>query len=359
MNNTSCLPFLGSILMLIVLPAQSALSQDVPQYFVDKASSPLVIDGRLNESAWDHANLTAPFSLYGRTPHFRTQAKMLYDDSCLYVGFICDDSDVWSTYTQHDGELYKNDVVEVFIDPDGDGLNYCEIEVNPLNVVADLTLNKPYSDGGSGNWTWDLAGFRSAVIVEGTVNDQDSLDYGWLCEMAIPYKGISFLAPTVKFPPSPRDTWRIQLARLDYQRTGTMAVEPTSWSPTDSVHGFHVPSEFGYVTCGFDPASVKSNAAGKMPGTFLLLDCYPNPFNPSAHIRYSVGGAMSQTSSHRNMRLVIYDVLGRQVAVLLDQEQGPGTYEVPFDGSTLAGGVYFCRLIAGNQSVTRPLLLQK
>ncbi len=167
----------GSLLTLaclVTLFAQCSSPQSVRQYTVNRTSSPMQIDGRVTEPGWANAPLTEPFLLYGRSSHFRTQAKMLWDDTCLYVAFICEATDVWTTCTQRDGNLYKNDVVEVFCDPDGDGLNYCEIEANPLNVVADLTLNKPYSAGGSGNWGWNLAAFRSGVQVDGTVNEKQT-----------------------------------------------------------------------------------------------------------------------------------------------------------------------------------------
>jgi hypothetical protein len=81
-----------------------------------------------------------------------------------------------------------------------------------------------------------------------------------------------------------------------------------------------------------------------------LSQNYPNPFNPSSDIRY-------QISEFRNVRLVVYDLLGREVTVLVDEEKGPGSYEVTFDAATLASGVYFYRLQSGDFVQTRKLLL--
>ncbi len=95
------------------------------------------------------------------------------------------------------------------------------------------------------------------------------------------------------------------------------------------------------------PASV---AEGSVPSTFRLEQNYPNPFNPKTEIRYQVSGV-----SH--VRLMVYDILGREVAVLVNELQRPGSYAVKFDGSSLASGVYICRLTAGSFVGSRRMVL--
>ncbi|MGC8898535.1 MAG: T9SS type A sorting domain-containing protein, partial [Bacteroidota bacterium] len=68
--------------------------------------------------------------------------------------------------------------------------------------------------------------------------------------------------------------------------------------------------------------------AGEIPGSFALEQNYPNPFNPSTTISFDV-----PKQSH--LRLAIYDVLGRQVKTLVDEEKNPGRYSVTFDASNL------------------------
>jgi hypothetical protein len=82
----------------------------------------------------------------------------------------------------------------------------------------------------------------------------------------------------------------------------------------------------------------------------LLYQNYPNPFNPSTVIRYQLPVASL-------VRLTVYDMSGREVSVLVDERKGPGNYEVQFNGSGLASGVYICRLIAGSNNEARKLLL--
>jgi hypothetical protein len=86
------------------------------------------------------------------------------------------------------------------------------------------------------------------------------------------------------------------------------------------------------------------------PGRFVLLQNYPNPFNPSTTIKYELPRASQVT-------LTVYDILGREVSVLVNEKKGVGVHEVKFDGSGLSSGVYFYRLRDGDFIQTRKLLL--
>jgi hypothetical protein len=89
-----------------------------------------------------------------------------------------------------------------------------------------------------------------------------------------------------------------------------------------------------------------------VPSVFGLGQNYPNPFNPSTQISYQ----LSKTSQ---VTLNVYDMLGREVAVLVNTHQGPGHYSVDFDASALPSGVYYYRLAAdGNTSVKKMVLLK-
>jgi hypothetical protein len=91
---------------------------------------------------------------------------------------------------------------------------------------------------------------------------------------------------------------------------------------------------------------------GKPPNLFVLRQNYPNPFNPTTTIKFELPRA-----SH--VSLVVYDILGRQVSVLVNERKDTGVYEVKFDGSSLASGVYFYRIQAGDYVATKKLLLMK
>ena len=89
-----------------------------------------------------------------------------------------------------------------------------------------------------------------------------------------------------------------------------------------------------------------------VPRSFALFQNYPNPFNPTTVISY-------QLSAVSHVTLKIYDVLGREVGTLVNEVQKVGIYEVTFDGSRLASGVYFYRLVAGGFVSVRKLVLVK
>ena len=89
-----------------------------------------------------------------------------------------------------------------------------------------------------------------------------------------------------------------------------------------------------------------------LAGTGPALSSYPNPFNPSTSIIYSI-----QDKGH--VRLSIADILGRQVAVLVDEIQEAGSHRVVFNGSGLASGTYYCRLLGpGEVQMIRMLFLK-
>jgi hypothetical protein len=95
------------------------------------------------------------------------------------------------------------------------------------------------------------------------------------------------------------------------------------------------------------------------PREYRLMQNYPNPFNPSTRIKYTVGGTGVLGLGSSNIKVVIYDLMGRQVAVLVDEKKAPGNYEVSFDGKGLSSGVYIYRLTAGNYIASRRMVLVK
>ena len=83
---------------------------------------------------------------------------------------------------------------------------------------------------------------------------------------------------------------------------------------------------------------------------FELEQNYPNPFNPSTTIKYSIPSIHISATHSADVTLIVYDILGRKIATLVDKEQKPGNYEVQFDASSLSSGIYFYKLQFGNFS---------
>jgi len=88
------------------------------------------------------------------------------------------------------------------------------------------------------------------------------------------------------------------------------------------------------------------------PNVFYLVQNYPNPFNPSTNIKYSI-------PADGNVTLKVYDILGNEVNILVDQFQQAGTFNVVFDGSNLASGVYYYQLTTGELNAVKKLMLTK
>lgn len=97
---------------------------------------------------------------------------------------------------------------------------------------------------------------------------------------------------------------------------------------------------------------VKKGNPAQIPGSYALLQNYPNPFNPVTTIRYELPKAS-------RVLLKVYDVLGQEVATLVDQEEPAGVYSVQFNGRSLGTGIYFYRLQAGSFTETKKLILMK
>jgi carboxypeptidase T len=95
------------------------------------------------------------------------------------------------------------------------------------------------------------------------------------------------------------------------------------------------------------------------PAEFALGQNFPNPFNPVTTIEYAVGGASGQGPRASEVRLIVYDVLGRDVATLVNEQKAPGRHEATFDASGLASGIYVYRLTAGSFVQSRKMLLLK
>lgn len=102
----------------------------------------------------------------------------------------------------------------------------------------------------------------------------------------------------------------------------------------------------------YDPLGVTDVRTQSLdtPRSFALGQNYPNPFNPSTMITV-------RNTTRDHMRLVVYDILGREVAILMDGVQEAGIHDVRFDASGLASGVYIARLSAGTVQLTREMML--
>ena len=227
-------------------------------YVCCRAPSPTTIDGALGDAAWDAAPWTDAFvDIEGEKqpkPRFRTRVKMLWDDEALYIAAELEEPHVWATLTEHDAVIFHDPDFEVFLDPDGDNHLYGELELNAHNTTWDLLLTKPYKDGGKAVNAWEITGLRTAVKVDGTINDPRDTDRGWTVEIRWPWKGLKELSG-VAMPPRNGDQWRINFSRVEwdievmggkYRKVKGKPEHNWVWSP-QGVIDMHRPERWGYL----------------------------------------------------------------------------------------------------------------
>ncbi|RUA08739.1 MAG: carbohydrate-binding family 9-like protein [Flavobacteriia bacterium] len=219
------------------------------------------IDGKLNEEAWKKAPWTELFiDIEGKKkPKYNTRAKMLWDDTYFYIIAELEEPHVWADITKHDAIIFHNNDFEVFVEPDNNGHDYYELEINALNTTWDLFITEPYRelDNYAVN-DFEIKGLKSAISINGTLNNPNDIDKGWVVEMAIPwevYKRSYYenIVPRDKF-------WRVNFSRVNWDHTihngkysrktgndGKFLPEYNwVWSP-QGVINIHEPEKWGYV----------------------------------------------------------------------------------------------------------------
>jgi hypothetical protein len=245
-------------------------------YVCYRAGSPIQIDGRLDKAVWRDVPWTDAFvDIEGERrpkPRFRTRVKMLWDDHYFYVAAELEEPHVWATLTQHDAIIFNDNDFEVFIDPNGDNHEYYEFEMNALNTGWDLLLMRPYRDGGPAVNSWEIPGLKTAVHVDGTLNNPRDTDKGWTVEIAFPWKVLGELAYQ-PVPPRDGDQWRVNFSRVEwrheivdgkYRKVPGTKEDNWVWSP-QGVIDMHRPETWAYVqfsTAKIGKAKFKPDPAG-------------------------------------------------------------------------------------------------
>lgn len=253
----------------------------IAHYTAFRAPEPLLIDGRLDKPAWAKAPRSPRFVDLvngGPTVH-DTRAAVLWDEQYLYVGFWIEEPFVEAKLTERDALIWSENDVELFIAGQD---AYYEFEINALGTIyealfvfedayesrgydrmAELARTvdgfRPWNGVGFsthprgprlGFFKWDLPGLKSAVAVDGTLNDNADRDRGWTVEIAIPWSGLEVLArgDGRTLPPRDGDTWRLDFSRFNTYRAAPPANDPGGWAW--SAHGVwdsHIPELFPYI----------------------------------------------------------------------------------------------------------------
>jgi hypothetical protein len=193
------------------------------------ATTPVKMDGKLDDGVWLLAAWTDDFlDIQGPelpAPRYRTRVKMLWDDTYLYIGALMEEPHVWASLRNHDDIVFRDNDFEVFIDPDGDTREYYELEVNAFGTIFDLYLHRRYKEEGPAEHGWNCEGLKTAIHIDGTLNDPTDTDKGWSLEWAIPWSSLK--PPAWDKPsfgekergaarPKPGEEWRINFSRVQW-----------------------------------------------------------------------------------------------------------------------------------------------
>ncbi len=257
-------------------------------YVCHRAPEHFEIDGRIDKAVWEAAAWTEDFvdilGDRGPRPRFRTRAKMLWDDEFFYVAAELEEPQVSASLTEKNSILFHDNDFEVFIDPDGDNLDYYEFEVNALNTIWELSLPRPYRAGGPARLGTNLEGLRSAVWIDGTLNDPSDTDRRWCVEIAFPFAELAAYAGDARStPPDDGDEWRVSFSRVEwlydiidgtYRKVPHRDEDNWLWTPQPAVD-MHRPWTWGRVIFSTAPAgSVAVPPDGAWSVKMLLMDIY-------------------------------------------------------------------------------------
>ena len=198
------------------------LSSDIvslKHYIITKNNEKIIIDGLANEASWQLALFSDSFiDIEGvEIPKYDTKMKLLWDENYLYVFAQMEEPHIWGDLTLRDTIIFYNNDFEVFISPSGTTRNYGEIEINASGTVWDLLLDRPYRDKGKAINHWNLDSLKSAIHIEGSINNHSDIDSFWTVETAIPMKALMELK-NKKQPLllEEGEQWRINFSRVEW-----------------------------------------------------------------------------------------------------------------------------------------------
>jgi len=240
---------LAGTLKVAVRPSANR-KKPLKQLVAVKSEKPLTIDGKLDEPVWQKARTSGAFvnTLTGAPMPVKTEVKVAWDDKFIYFGFQNVDTDVWSAFKKRDDKLWTQEAVEIFIDANGDGKDYIELQVNPHGAIFDSYL--PAHRKNDNAWNSKL---QAAVVVDGTVDKRDDKDKGWTVEIALPWEDAKGKGSYELKPPTVGSTWRVNFFRMDLPQKKPQVA--SGWSPP-LVGDFHKLDRFGKLVFGDDKGKV-------------------------------------------------------------------------------------------------------
>jgi hypothetical protein len=254
------------------------------RYTSRRVHGPIAIDGDLAKPCWQNAQKSGRFvdMVSGEPAFFDTRVASLWDDSNLYLAYWLEEPSVRASQTARDSLVWFDNDVEVFL---GGEDCYYELEINALNTVYevffvyqdalkrgsrfdtpefdlyshDVDVLCGFQDGSryrkhhrGKRWAfmdWDYPGLKTAVKIDGVLNEPSLVDRGWTVEIALPWEGLRTLLPSGQFPPKEGDSIRAAFFRFEALRYhGKTVSESPGWALNEhGVYDSHIPEVFSYL----------------------------------------------------------------------------------------------------------------
>lgn len=275
-------------------------------YVAQRTSVPLIdhIDGNLDKEVWSKIPWSELFDdIRGEADapederpksSCRTRFKALWDDDHIYIGAILEsDFTTEAHFTQRNSPIYHTDSdFEVFMDPLGECQYYKEFEMNAINTVWNLMLDKPYADNGqehSGriakpgdeNYYEVFNQKTAAKVIKGNLNDPGA-GAMWTVEIAMSYKDLLAHVPTSSKSPSVGSMWRINFSRVEKKGKINWTWQPQiAWDAhMRRFKGYvdmHRPDAWGYIVFGSEESDVDGLAVKRdlsWPSRLAAMNVY-------------------------------------------------------------------------------------
>jgi hypothetical protein len=252
---------------------------EIAHYTAFHIAEPIRIDGKLDEKAWRHAPRSPRFVdiITGQPAVHDTRAMVLWDDTNLYVAYRVEEPFVHAKFTTNNSPIYYDNDVEIFI---AGRDAYYEFEINGYNTTyeAFFIWDDAYEKNGYaqlpefarekmvpfngvgftthprggrlGNFNWHFPGKKTAVFIDGTMNNDADRDRGWTVELAFPWNGMTPLASADHraLPPKNGDVWRMDFSRFNTYKEAPPANDSGGWVWTrHGVWDSHIPECFARI----------------------------------------------------------------------------------------------------------------
>ncbi|MFC1758029.1 sugar-binding protein [Planctomycetota bacterium] len=267
----------ANILLLVVAVSTLARAEFVPREFTARHTSVApTIDGRVNDAVWSSAEVIDEFFAYqsgGDPAAAETTARILWDDHSLYLAFEMHDADirpssVTANQSGRDAELYRGDVIELFIRESRDSPKYFEFEWSPDGDAFDARFDTRKFGPPGTDWNVEMTW---AASVNGTVDDISDQDVSWTVEAAIPLSAFDDL--------DVNSEWTFTVARYDYFNPISDTEQLMMSTPGDAAlpnaglsSGFHTYELYDNLTFVPEPQDAKIDGDFDSDGILDMAD---------------------------------------------------------------------------------------